>query len=145
MTGWRAVLDPQVRVSGAISRHGPARALLDEARKGAFRIVTSAYVQAEVREIFARPAVRRFLAPGFDPLEWLEVVELCTADVVESAEGPVVVAADPDDDPYLWTAYVGAASHLVTWDAAVLSVKHFRGTQVVEPASFLASLRARAP
>jgi predicted nucleic acid-binding protein len=144
VTSWRAVLDAQVWVSGAISRHGPARALLDEARGGGFRIVTSPYVQAEVREIFARPSVRRFLAPGFEPLEWLEVAELCTADVVEDAEGPLLVAADPDDDPYLWTSYVGAATHLVTWDAAVLSVKHFRGTQVVEPSSFLASLRTRA-
>jgi putative PIN family toxin of toxin-antitoxin system len=144
VTAWRAVLDAQVWVSGAISRHGPARALLDEARNGGFRIVTSAYIQAEVREIFARPSVRRFLAPGFGPLEWLELVELCSADVVDSSEGPLLVAGDPDDDPYLWTAYVGAATHLVTWDAAVLSVKHYRGTQVVEPSSFLASLRARA-
>ena len=143
MTDWRAVLDAQVWVSAAISRAGPARALVRAARAGAFRIVTSPYVREEVREVFARPAVRAFLAPGFDPLEWLEAVELAAADVVENAEGPPVVPADPEDDPYLWTAYVGAATHLVTWDAEVLAVKHFRGAQVVRPADFLRHLRAR--
>jgi len=142
VTGWRAVLDAQVWVSAAINRAGPARAIITEARAGSFRIVTSPYIRAEVREVFCREPVRAFLAPGFDPTEWLEVVELAAADVVEEAEGPPVVVADPDDDPYLWTAYVGAATHLVTWDADVLGVKHFRSAQIVEPGEFLRQLRA---
>jgi len=118
-------------------------AILVAARAGRFRIVTSPYVQAEVREVFGRPSVARFLAPGFDPVEWMEVLELACADVVESAEGPPVVPADPDDDPYLWTAHVGAATHVATWDAEVLALKHFRGTQIVDPRRFLALLRGR--
>jgi predicted nucleic acid-binding protein len=87
--------------------------------------------------------VRRFISPGFDPLEWIECIELACADVVESSSGPPVVPADPDDDPYLWTAYVGAASHVVTWDTEVLAVKHFRGAQIIDPARFLSQIRAR--
>jgi predicted nucleic acid-binding protein len=143
VTSLRAVLDAQVWVSGAISIRGPARSIIDAARAGRFRIVTSPYVQAEVPEIFRRPSVTRLLAPGFDPLDWIDFVEVSCADVVERAEGPPLVPADPDDDPYLWTAYVGAATHLVTWDAGVLAVKHFRGTQIVEPRTFLGMLRRR--
>ncbi len=143
MTSPRVVLDAQVWVSAAISSRGPARSIVHGARAGSFRIVTSPYIQAEVREIFERPAVRRFLAPGFDPLDWLDFVELACADVVEAAEGPPIVPADPDDDPYLWTAYAGAATHLVTWDAEVLAVKHFRGTQILDPNGFLRMLRQR--
>lgn len=144
MTTWRAVLDAQAWVSAAISSTGPARKIVDEAVAGAFRIVTSPYIHVEVLEVFSRPAVRRFLARGFDEAAWLDFVELTAADVVEEAVGPPVVPADPDDDPYLWTAYVGAATHVVTWDAEVLAVKHFHGAQVVEPTELLRQLRARA-
>jgi putative PIN family toxin of toxin-antitoxin system len=143
VTEWRAVLDAQVWVSAAINRAGPARAIIGAARAGAFRIVTSPYIRAEVREVFSRASVRRFLAPAFDAAEWVEVVELATSDVVEEAVGPPVVPADPEDDPYLWTAYVGAATHVVTWDAEVLAIKHFRGAQLVQPVDFLRLLRAR--
>ena len=73
----------------------------------------------------------------------MEVLELARAGVVESAEGPPVVPADPDDDPYLWTAYVGAATHAVTWDAEVLALKHFRGAQIADPWRPLALLWGR--
>ena len=143
MTFWRAVLDAQVWVSAAINAAGPARRIADGAAGGAFRIVTSPYVHVEVLEVFSRPAVRRFLARGFDAEAWLDFVELSAADVVEEAVGPPVVPADPDDDPYLWTAYVGAATHVVTWDTAVLTVEHFHGAQIVDPAEFLRQQRAR--
>ena len=143
MTSWRAVLDAQVWVSAAINSAGPARKIVDEAVAGAFRIITSPYIHAEVREVCSRSAVRRFLARGFDEAAWFDFVELTAADVVEEAVGPMVVLADPDDDPYLWTVYVGAATHLVTWDSEVLAVKHFHGAQVVEPGEFLRILRVR--
>jgi len=141
VNAWRAVLDAQVWISAAINSAGPARKIVDAAAAGAFRIVTSPYVHAEVREVFSRPAVRRFLVPRFDEAAWLDFVEVTAADVVEEAVGPPVVPADPDDDPYLWTAYVGAATHVVTRDAQVLAVKHFHGAQVVDPSTFLRILR----
>ncbi len=141
MNPLRAVLDAQVWVSAAISGRGPAWSILVAARAGLFRVVTSPYVQAEVRGVFGRPSVTRFLAPGFNPVEWMDVLELACADVVESAEDPPVVPADPDDDPYLWTAYVGGATHVVTWDTQVRALKHFQGAQIVDPRRFLALLR----
>jgi putative PIN family toxin of toxin-antitoxin system len=141
VTAWRAVLDAQVWVSAAINSAGPVRKIIDEAVAGAFRIVTSPYVHDEVLEVFSRPSVRRFLARAFNPVEWLDFIELTAADVVEEAIGPPAVPADPDDDPYLWTAYAGAATHVVTWDAEVLAVQHFHGAQVVDPGEFRRLLR----
>jgi len=34
-------------------------------------------------------------------------------------------------------------AHLVTWDAEVLAVRHFRGAQIVDPLRFLEVLQAR--
>ena len=141
MRDCRAVLDAQVWVSGAISQGGPAHAIFLAARSGLFRIVTSPHIQEEVREVLRRPSVSRYVRPGFDPMDWIEFIEIACADVAEEAEGPPVVRTDPDDDPYLWTAYLGAATHLVTWDAEVLAVKHFRGAQIVDPRRFLSGIR----
>ncbi len=91
--------------------------------------------------MLARPAVRALLAPGFDAADWMESLELAAADVVAPSSGLRLVRADPDDDPYLWTAYVGSATHLVTWDAEVLALKHHRDTQVVTPGALLGALR----
>ena len=143
MSPWRAVLDAQVWVSGAISADGPARAIIAAARAGGFRIVTSPHVRAEVREVLRRPSVRSLLAPGFDAQEWMESVEIVAADLVEHVFGPPIVTADPDDDPYLWTAWSGSATHVVTWDAEVLALKHFRNAQIVDPRRFLDELRTR--
>jgi uncharacterized protein len=144
VTPLRAVLDAQVWVSAASNPVGPARKIVDAAVAGAFRIVTSPYIRAEVLEVFSRRAVRRFLAKGFDETAWLDFVELAGADRVENVVGPPVVPADPDDDPYLWAAHVGTATHVVTWDAEVLAVKYFHGAQIVDPGEFLRQLREQA-
>lgn len=144
MTSLRAVLDAQVWVSAAINPTGPARKIVGAAVAGALRIVTSPYIRSEVLEVFSRPAVRRFPAKGFDEGAWLDFVELTGADRVEDAVGPPAVPADPDDDAYLWAAYVGTATHVVTWDTEVLSVKYFHGAQIVDPGEFLRHLREQA-
>ena len=38
---------------------------------------------------------------------------------------------------------MGAATHVVTWDAEVLALKHFHGARIVDPPWFLRELRVR--
>lgn len=140
MTALRAVLDAQVWVSAALNPKGAPRAIVDAALSGRLRLVTSAYVRAEVLDVCARPGVSERFRPGFDPVEWLELVETACADVAEETEGPPFTS-DPKDDPYVWTAWVGGASHLVSKDAHLLALKHYRGAQILDPVAFLRELR----
>lgn len=52
----RAVFDPSVLVSAAISRRGPPRELLDRWERGEFELVVSAEVLFELQEVLARPS-----------------------------------------------------------------------------------------
>jgi putative PIN family toxin of toxin-antitoxin system len=140
VTELRAVLDAQVWVSAALNPKGAPRAIIDAALSGRLRLVTSAYVQAEVLDVCGRPGVAERFRRGFDPAEWLELVETAAADVVDETEGPSLTA-DPKDDPYLWTAWAGGASHVVSKDPHLLALKHFRGAQIEDPVAFLKRLR----
>jgi putative PIN family toxin of toxin-antitoxin system len=142
VTELRAVLDAQVWVSAALNPKGAPRAIIDAALSGRLRLVTSAYVQAEVLDVCGRPGVAERFRRGFDPAEWLELVETAAADVVDETEGPSLTA-DPKDDPYLWTAWAGGASHVVSKDPHLLALKHFRGAQIEDPVAFLKGLRGR--
>lgn len=136
------MLDAQVWVSAALNPEGAPRAIVEAALSGRLRLVTSAYVQAEVLDVCGRPGVAERFRRGFDPAEWLELVETAAADVVDETEGPSLTA-DPKDDPYLWTAWVGGASHVVSKDPHLLALKHYRGAQILDPVAFLRELRGR--
>lgn len=137
----RAVIDAQAWVSAALTRRGPARAIVDEfALEGPFTIVSSAYIHREILDVLARPHVAKRIARGFDAAEWLGLVELVAVEFAEEAIGPAL-SDDPKDDPYLWAAFVGGASRVVSWDADLLNVKHYRGIEVVTPETFLRELR----
>lgn len=140
MTALRAVLDAQVWVSAALNPTGAPRAIVEAALSGRLRLVTSAYVRTEVLDVCGRPGVSGRFSPGFDPVEWLELVETACVDVAEETEGPPFTS-DPKDDPYVWTAWVGGASHLVSKDAHLLALKHHRGAQILDPVAFLRELR----
>jgi predicted nucleic acid-binding protein len=51
----RAVFDPNVLVSAAISRRGAPRELLDRWERDEFELIVSAEVLFELKEVLARP------------------------------------------------------------------------------------------
>jgi putative PIN family toxin of toxin-antitoxin system len=126
--------------SAAANPGGASGEIVRLARNGAFRIVTSSAIHAEILDVLARPQNRDLFAPRFDAEEWLDLVEFATADVIEDAHGPRI-STDPKDDMFCWAAFTGAATHIVSKDPDLKSLKHYRGAQVLEPAAFLAAWR----
>ncbi|MDQ4002150.1 MAG: PIN domain-containing protein [Actinomycetota bacterium] len=55
----RAVFDPNVLVSAAISPEGPPRELLHRWASGAFELVVSAEILFELQEVLTRPKFGR--------------------------------------------------------------------------------------
>jgi putative PIN family toxin of toxin-antitoxin system len=58
----RAVLDPNVLVSAAISETGPPAELLRRWEAGRFELVVSAEVLFDILEVLKRPKFRRYLS-----------------------------------------------------------------------------------
>jgi predicted nucleic acid-binding protein len=138
---WRVVLDSMVWAQAAANPDGPAGQVLELARNGKLRLIASAYIREEVLDALRDPHFKRVLSHDFDAEGWLDTTLVAAADVVE-ATGPAVLLDHAKDDPILWVAAAGDASHLVTWERKLLNLKHHRFTQIVTPPDFLRTWRA---
>ena len=133
----RAVLDTNVLVSALISPGGPSAALLLELRAGAFELVVSPALLAELREVLARPKFRRYVSAA-EVAAYVELIEheATVHDDPPPAEEPL--SADPDDEYLLDLARAAAADVLVSGDSHLLALRDV--VPVMTPAEFLATL-----
>jgi putative PIN family toxin of toxin-antitoxin system len=106
----RAVLDPNVFISALLSPTGTPARILRAWSDGAFELVTSKLLLAELGRALAYPKLRRLIPPEeADRLvEWIAA----EATVARDPEGPPEVRSEDPGDDYLIT--------LVTQEQAVL-------------------------
>jgi uncharacterized protein len=111
----------------------PERALL-LARSRA-RLCLSRAVEAELREVFARPKLARYLPPGRAD----RFLALIGANALW-IEPDLRIAAcrDAKDDKYLELAVAAAAAAIISSDADLLVLHPFRGIPILTPAAYLA-------
>lgn len=137
----RVVLDTMVWVQAlsarATRKPSPAAAILNLALEGAILLVASPYIRSEVVEVIARePYYRKRLAPGFDVAGVFDTAMVACGSMID-ATGTGLVLEDAKDDPILWAAGAGLASHLVTRDEVILNLKHYRHARIITPEEFL--------
>jgi putative PIN family toxin of toxin-antitoxin system len=136
----RAVLDTNVLISALISPGGPSAALLLELRAGAFELVVSPALLAELREVLARPKFRPYVTAA----EAAAYVELIGHEATIHDDPPPAeksLGADPDDEYLLDLARVAAADVLVSGDSHLLVLRDV--VPVMTPAEFLVTLAPR--
>ena len=135
----RAVLDVNVLVSAVLSPTGAPARLLLAWQAGAFELIVSPALLAELVRALGYPKIRRLvLAVDADAyVAWLGR----SATVVDDPDGPPPVrAADPDDD-YLITLAAEQRAMLVSGDRHLLALA--KDFPVVSPADFLATIADR--
>ena len=143
-----AVLDTNLTVSGAITPHGIPNRILRAYERGAFTLVSSRELVAEVEDVLTRPTIQSRYHP--DPA----IVRMIVAGLRAAAVRPLPLDAlpvhcrDPKDDPFLACALGGNATHLVTGDADLLSLDghpDLGRLRIVTPRAFLAILEGIEP
>jgi predicted nucleic acid-binding protein len=144
----RLVLDSMIWVQAACApsqgRRGPSAEIVRLAIDHQLEVLASPYIRAEVLGVLREePYFRRRLAPGFDAELWLDTTLAACAELVD-VTGPPVVQAHAKDDPILWLAVAGGASHLVTWEERLLDLKEHRFTRIMTPRDFLTAWRRPA-
>ena len=117
---WRVVLDTMVWAQAALRPQGPAGEILELGRAGKIRLLVSSYIRDEVLDTFKDPYFARELAADFDPVGWFKTSLASGAEVIE-ATGPAVLKDNSKDDPILWLAGAGLASHVVSRDTEILN------------------------
>jgi putative PIN family toxin of toxin-antitoxin system len=110
----RAVLDPNVLVSAAISPAGPSAQIVLAWADGRFELVVSAHLLDELGEVLAREKFRRWI--GADAAaEYVAVLGEAAIMVGDPASRPSA-SPDPDDDYLLAVARAAQADYLVSGD-----------------------------
>jgi putative PIN family toxin of toxin-antitoxin system len=136
----RAVLDTNVLVAALISPGGGSARLLLELRSGAFELLVSPLLLAELREVLRRDKFRRYVSDA----EADAYVELIRSEGVLRADpspSPEPLSADPDDEYLIDLARDAGADALVTGDAHLLELRAI--IPAMTPAEFLETLPGR--
>ena len=133
----RAVLDTNVLVSALISPGGPSAALLLELRAGAFELVASSALLAELHEVLGREKFRRYVTDA-EAAAYIDLIRREATILDDPAPGARPLSADPDDEFLVDLARVAAVDALVSGDAHVLDLRD--RLPVMTPAQFLATL-----
>jgi len=110
----RAVLDTNVPIAAHLSRNprSPTIELLARWRTGEF---TQLYSDDMLVELVEKFQTRR-IAPEASDFYLADVITLGEHVIVLPEQVPNVIAADPDDNAILARAFIGRATHLVTYD-----------------------------
>jgi putative PIN family toxin of toxin-antitoxin system len=133
----RAVLDTNVLVSALISPGGPSAALLLELRAGAFELIASPTLLAELREVLGREKFRRYVTVA-EVIAYVDLIGHEAAILDDPAPSGRPLSADPDDEYLVDLARVATADVLVSGDAHLLDLRE--RLPVMTPAEFLATL-----
>ena len=107
--------------------------------RGAFDLVVSPAIVAEVEVALRLPKIRRSLREPGEAILWLADLA-ALADLVQDTGRVTGVCRDPADDIVLAAAVEGRADVIVTGDADLLALKQYEGIHIVTPRAFLKSI-----
>jgi uncharacterized protein len=118
----RAVLDPNVIISGALSPVGATAEVLRTCDRGEFELVVSPALVSELARALTYPKLRHRVSADDAAvlLHWLEDVATSIAD---PAASPAVRSPDPGDD-YLIALASSAPAALVSGDKHLLGLSN---------------------
>jgi uncharacterized protein len=134
----RVILDTNVLMSAVLVKDGPLAAIWRAWRRGRFRVLTCDELTNEVRDILARPKLKRVLDAG-DRATLLRDLETLTENI--ALEHPYSEFADEGDRFLLALAVQGRADTLVTGDHALQELERIDTALIVAPADFVRALR----
>lgn len=134
----RAVLDINVLVSALITPGGASTRLLLEFRDGAFELIVSPTLLAELCDVLALPKFEHYVSvPEIDA--YVELIQRGSILIDDPAPSPEQLSADPDDEYLIDLARAAQVDALVTGDAHLLDLRET--LPVVTPSEFLISIR----
>jgi putative PIN family toxin of toxin-antitoxin system len=129
----RAVLDPNVVISGALSPSGAPADVLRSLARGEFELIVSQSLLDELQRALAYPKLRRHIreSDAADLIRW--IADSATVVVDPATEVPVH-SRDPDDDYLIGLASAQRAA-LVSGDKHLLNLE--AEIPVFSPRAFL--------
>jgi uncharacterized protein len=131
MTSYIVVFDTNTLFSGLGWQGSPYRCL-ELARNGQIESITCREILLELREKLQTKQNRSPIDAAID----IEQI-LAFSRLVEIPNSLKVVVDDPDDDMVIECAVVGQATHIITGDKHLLSLKKYQDIYILKAGDFL--------
>ena len=133
----RAVIDTNVFVSGIISPIGSPRKILELAKRAVFRVVTSISINREILEVLHRDHIYTKYSLNENIVDDIAAFLYEGTILTEDSYKVSKITEDPDDNKFIGCAIEGEAEYIVSGDEHLLSLKSYKGIQIVSADSFL--------
>ena len=143
MAAIRAVIDTNVFVSGVISPKGSPRKILELAREGIFKAVTSISINHEIFEVIHRNYIYNKYGLTEEIIDDMATFLYEGTILTEDFYTIQKVKKDPEDNKFIACAIEGEADYIISGDGHLLNLKHYKGIQIVDANSFLKILEKR--
>lgn len=118
----RVVLDPNVLISALITPRGASARILLELRAGAFELISSPGLLAELRTVLTREKFRQYAT--VDEVEaFLELIRAESTVIEDPKPSDVRVTEDPGDEYLVALARAARADALVSGDPDLLKLR----------------------
>lgn len=131
-------MDTNVLVAALLAPSGTTARVLALIEEADISLVVSPDILAEYQRVLSYPRIVRHHGLDPDAIERLVQQLADSSIVVEPADFPPVVTADPTDDMFLAVATTGDVSYIISGDAHILTLADHDGIPIVTPATFLA-------
>lgn len=133
----RVVIDTNVLISGIIQRSGFPFKVVKLWEDEVIVLITSIATIEEAERVLNYPKIRKRYALTNDDISRTVSNLLKYSVLVEDPPIPNVVEQDPDDNKILATALAGKADYIISGDMHLLTLKNYRGIEIVTPKRFM--------
>ena len=135
----RAIADTTILVRALIKPQGTVGPVLRRLRDGAYRLLYSESLLAELVDVLHRPRIRnKYGITPDDVATVLNLIDLRGELVIP--QRCITVCRDPKDNQVLEASIAGRADVIVSGDEDLLVLHPFESIPIVVPADFLAML-----
>jgi putative PIN family toxin of toxin-antitoxin system len=133
----KVVLDTNVIISALYTPSGKPAEVLKLARKKKITNLISPYILNEVRRVLTRklswPSKKTE-----ETVQWLQSFSL----IMQPPEQLIdIISACPPDNRILECAVEGGADYIISGDRHLKDLQEFQGIKIVDPATFLATIK----
>ena len=140
----RVVLDTNFVISRYLSPSGPPAHIFHYWEQGAFTLVVSEPILAEIERVFSYPRINDKLKLSDQAIAGIIDGFATFGELVTPTQRLHVVEADPDDDKLIECAVAGKADYLVSGNDHLTDIKEYEGIQILTPAQFVLVLEREA-
>lgn len=137
MRAIRAVIDANIFISGVISPKGSPRKLIELAKKGVFKAVSSTSINSEILDVLHRDYIYSKYGLNEEIVDDIASFLYEGTILTEGSYSISKVKKDPADNKFIECAMEGEADYIVSGDEHLLDLKHYKGIQIVSVNDFL--------